>query len=67
MRTTLTSLLAAALLLGSGLFAAPAADAAAGPLSAGAFAGGTEAPIGLMTSLLAIGFLLAHRAMSDDD
>lgn len=63
MRTALTSLMAAALLLGSGLLAAPsAAAAAAGPLS-----GGAEAPIGVMTGLLAIGFLLAHRAMSDDD
>ena len=71
MRTALTSLLAAALLLGSGLIAAPAVSAsgtlAAGAFAAGAFTGGTEAPVGVMTGLLAIGFLLAHRAMSDDD
>ena len=62
MRTAVASLMLAALLLGSGLIAAPAASAATASL-----AGGTEAPIGLMTGLLAIGFLLAHQAMSDDD
>lgn len=62
MRTACTALLTAVLLLGSGLVAAPAASA-----STGAFAGGAEAPVGVMIGLLAIGFLLAHRAMSDDD
>lgn len=62
MRQALTAIMLAVLLLGSGAVFASPAQAAAG------FVGGDAgAPVGLMTGLLMIGFLVAQRLMGDDD
>ena len=62
MRLILAALAVAALLSLSGAFAAHADAASMAMVPASA-----DAPVALMTGLLAIGFLIAHRAMDDDD